>query len=162
MAATHSRNKVKANTLSQLKRDYPQFVFAAGTSHMWSALTKTITYKRTETGEKGMPSILHELGHALLGHNAFKSDVDLIRLERDAWDKAVEIAQIYDVTISNKHIESCIDTYRDWLYARSLCPECKQCGIQTASTLYQCVFCSHRWQVSPSRLCRVVRRNVTK
>lgn len=161
MAAMHSHNKVKDRVIEELKRDYPQFVFNAGTSHMWSALTNTITYKSTDTGQKSVPSILHELGHALLGHNTFKSDVELIKLERDAWDKAVEIAPIYDVKISKKHVERCIDTYRDWLYARSLCPECKQCGLQTASTLYQCVFCSHRWQVSPSRLCRVVRRNVT-
>jgi hypothetical protein len=83
-------------------------------------------------------------------------------MERDAWDKAIQIGKDFGLDIPTEHIEYCLDTYRDWLYARSLCPICHQCGLQSSKTAYTCVFCSTSWSVSKSRLCRVTRRTTTK
>ena len=159
MVATPSLPKTKKGLLKVLDIDYPAISFRAGTSFMWSHHDSAITYPiQAEYKPSFIWSLLHELGHALLSHEDFKHDLDLVRLERDAWDKARELSIVYGTEIPDDHIEACIDTYRDWLYARSLCPNCHQCGLQTARTEYGCAFCSKRWTVSESRLCRVSRR----
>ena len=160
MAVTPSPSKSKTDLLKELHKAYTGITYAAGDSFMWSATEHTVYYPARSHTKTFPYSLLHETGHALLVHNSFKSDIDLIKMERDAWDKACEIAPRFDIDIPGDFIESCMDTYRDWLYARSLCPHCKQCGIQTASTEYTCVFCRAKWKVSKSRLCKVTRRRV--
>jgi len=160
MAAMHSLAKSKTGLIAALKTAYPKLKFQKGQSFVWSPTDATVHYTSARDDTFAY-SLLHEVGHALLEHSTFKSDLDLLKLERDAWDTAVELSAAYSVEIPDEHIEHCIDTYRDWLYARSLCPNCKQCGLQTAKTMYQCVFCNHAWIVSESRLCKVTRRRVS-
>lgn len=163
MAVTHSERKAKTDLLGRLLNDHPAITFRSGSSFAWSQHELTITYPGDSIGSPSFAwSILHELGHALLGHETFTHDLSLIRLERDAWDRARELSVDYGVEIPDEHIEACMDSYRDWLYARSLCPHCHQCGIQTERTMYSCVFCNYAWNVSESRLCRTTRRNVQK
>ena len=160
MAATRSQHKSKSLILQSLKKAYPELVFKAGDVFMWSARENTVYFPARSTKPTFPFSLLHETGHALLGHKEFSSDLGLLKMERDAWDKACEIAHEFDVEVPADFVEECMDTYRDWLYARSLCPHCHQCGIQTEKTTYSCVFCRHHWTVSESRLCRVTRRDV--
>lgn len=163
MVAMHSPSKAKTVLVEQLKKHYPAISFLPGLSFVWSPIELVVTYDLTDNkSDTFVFSLLHEVGHALLEHNNFTSDLSLVKIERDAWNKAVEIAVDYGVEIPDVHIESCIDTYRDWLHARSLCPNCHQCGVQTSKTSYSCVFCRHHWAVSESRLCRVTRRSIKK
>ena len=163
MAVMHSPNKAKTVLVEQLQNHYPSISFVPGGSFIWSPAENIVTYDLTDKKPGAFAySLLHELGHALLEHNNFTSDISLVIIERDAWDMAEKIAVDYDVRIPSEHIESCIDTYRDWLHARSLCPNCQQCGLQTSKTSYSCVFCRHHWAVSESRLCRVTRRSIKK
>src|SRR5574344_340272 len=48
--------------------------------------------------------LLHELGHALLGHSVYKHDIELIAIERAAWDQALKISTDYKVKISDELI----------------------------------------------------------
>lgn len=133
--------------------------FLKGESFSWNHATRTITFNPSDP--LASVYLLHELGHALLKHADFRHDVELLQIERAAWDKATEIAKQYDIHIDSDTIEDSLDTYRDWLHNRSLCPECNATGIQTGTLMYRCVACGVSWQVNEARTC-ALRRFSTK
>lgn len=150
-------------TLDDIRSTFPELKFAAGSVFSWSASDSTIYYPiDTDFDNSFLYSLLHEIAHGLLVHNSFTNDLNLISLERDAWEKSKKIAQSLGTNVDEEHIEKCMDTYRDWLYTRSLCPNCHQCGLQTSKTTYECIFCNDSWRVSLSRLCKVTRRAIKK
>jgi ribosomal protein RSM22 (predicted rRNA methylase) len=158
MDATLSQPKAYNQLLSRLRHDHPDIVFCPGEVFMWSPRESTVYYPTADKmNTKFCYSLLHEAGHALLKHDKFSSDINLVQIERAAWDKAVELAGKYELDIPDAHIELCIGTYRDWLHARAMCPNCHQCGLQTSKRAYKCIFCQREWQVNESRLCRVTR-----
>ncbi len=106
--------------------------------------------------------LLHEFGHALLGHRTYTRDIDLVTMERAAWERAGELATSYDITLSDELIEQALDSYRDWLHARSLCPTCGATGVQVATGTYHCLACHRDWRVNEARRCGLRRYNVTK
>lgn len=121
----------------------------------WSYSEQAIFY------DNDAAKLLHELGHALLDHRDFVHDVDLLHIERDAWEKARQLAQKYEMEIDDDTVETALDSYRDWLHARSLCPRCHQTGLQDNQTLnYYCVNCPARWQVNDARACGLKRKIV--
>ena len=107
--------------------------------------------------ENAQAYLLHEYCHALLGHHHYEHDIDLIKLERAAWDKAVEMSQAYGIVITEDTIETALDSYRDWLHNRSLCPHCGATGIETASHEYSCPACGTVWHVNEARTCALRR-----
>jgi hypothetical protein len=146
------------NTLSQLQSLFPQLKFTAGKSFSWSPETGEIFYDEARKGRKPIWSLLHETGHALLGHRSYEADFELIRLEVAAWEKAKEIGARLSVTINEDHIQDCLDTYRDWLYKRSICPTCATKALQQEDYAhYRCFNCHTTWRVTPSRFCRAYR-----
>lgn len=152
-------------TLSQLQTLFPGLSFAAGKGFYWSPETREIFYDASRNGDRAIWSLLHETGHALLGHAAYQADFELVRLEVAAWEKAKEIAGDVGVTIDEDHVQDCLDTYRDWLYKRSICPECTTKALQQEDYAhYRCFNCRTTWRVTPSRFCRAYRstRNIKK
>ncbi|MBC7708260.1 hypothetical protein H7Y63_03485 [Polaromonas sp.] len=146
------------STLSQLRLSYPGLSFKPGSQFCWSPEAKEINYKTDATGEAAVWSLLHETGHALLDHNSYQADFQLIRLEVAAWEKAKEVAETLEVVIDEDHIQDCVDTYRDWLYKRSICPTCRtKCLQQNDFVHYRCFNCHTTWRVTPSRFCRAYR-----
>lgn len=144
--------------VSELSKLYPAFQYRAGQRFSWSPLTKEIFYDPEKSQETQVWSILHETGHAILGHYTYKSDLELIRLEIAAWEKAKEIARDLQIVIDEEHLQDCLDTYRDWLHERSICPKCSTKSLQDDDCRhYQCFNCHARWRVSPSRFCRAYR-----
>ena len=163
MAATHLPLKPKLPSLESIRLDNTGIDFVAADLFVWVPTKRTIHFpKQAVKDSEFFYSLLHEIGHAKLEHKDFGSDIELIRLERAAWDMAVVEASRYGYSIPEAHIESCLDTYRDWLYRRSMCPNCEQCGLQTSKMAYKCIFCSSTWAVSKSRLCKVTRRSIKK
>ena len=146
--------------LEQLQKDFPAIDFVAGSSFCWSPQNQRVIYKNSDS-EVANWSILHELGHALLAHQSYQSDIELLLLEVAAWAKAKELGIIYGYQIDEDHIQDCIDSYRDWLDARSTCPECTSNGLQIDSRQYSCFNCQLRWQVTNSRFCRPYRLTKT-
>ena len=146
------------NILAKLQKAYPTIDFVAGPRFYWSPAKTQVIYNFDSPGESTIWSLFHELGHALLGHNTYRSDFELLKLESAAWHKAKELAQPFGHAIDNDHIEDCLDTYRDWLYQRSTCPHCTSCSLQIDPKTYCCFNCGGTWQVSASRLCRAYRR----
>lgn len=145
--------------IEKLKSKSPDVTFVAGDEFGWSPKTKTVTY--SESSPEMEAYLLHEYGHALLDHDAYERDIDLIAMERDAWKTAQETASHYNLTIESGAIEGALDTYRDWMHARALCPACDATGIETSKHEYTCIACRNRWHVNEARRC-ALRRYTTK
>ena len=143
-----------SSLISQLKKDYPQFSYEESSASSWEPGSRTILYaKHTEPAQ-----ILHELGHALLEHEVFTHDISLLSIERAAWMYAKkELANTYSVVISDETIEESLDTYRDWIHKRSLCPHCGVNGVQQTKTTYHCAICGRTWKVNDARSCQLRR-----
>lgn len=156
MAATIMRKAYMEELINRLKADYPDFSFVEGSLLCWSPAQKQIFYN-PNGGAHGIWGVLHEIGHARLGHSSYTSDIELVRKEILAWQEARLLAGHYDFSLDNDHIQDCLDTYRDWLHKRSVCPECAAKGLQTARERYKCINCNNEWRVSSSRFCRPYR-----
>lgn len=141
--------------IDTLRRDYPAIQFEEATEFAWSPSTATISY--TSTLPHAPALLLHELAHAMLEHHAYRRDVELLTMEAAAWEHAKTQAPSYKVTVSEDIIQDHLDTYREWLHARSRCPQCDANGYQTAPQQYQCPACTHRWKVNEARLCALRR-----
>lgn len=142
----------------KLQIKFPHFTYRPGKSFSWSPETKEIFYDDAKPSKSRAWSLLHETGHALLEHNYYDADLELIKLEIAAWEKAKEIAADMGIAIDEDHIQDCLDTYRDWLYERSVCPSCNNKSLQQENIEhYQCFNCHMVWKVTPSRFCRTYR-----
>jgi hypothetical protein len=137
---------------------FPDISYRPGKRFSWSPETSEIFYDNGKPTASCTWSLLHETGHALLEHNCYDADLELIRLEIAAWEKAKEIATELGIAIDENHIQDCLDTYRDWVYQRSVCPRCNNKSLQLEDIVhYQCFNCHLVWKVTPSRFCRTYR-----
>lgn len=144
--------------LEQLQARFPNLQFTASDRFCWSPQTNEIGYDPARHDQAADWSLLHETGHALLGHQSYLADFELLQLEMAAWAKARELAAEFGIIIDEDHIQDCLDTYRDWLYKRSICPHCSTRALQQNDYAhYQCFNCHARWRVTPSRFCRAYR-----
>ncbi len=157
MAATTTSRKASAEFIKRIEADYPQFHFKPGSQEHWSPRTKTITYDESASDDELRYGLLHELAHALLGHDNYRSDFELLKLESQAWETAVKVGRKYKINLDNEHIQDCLDTYRDWLHRRSKCPTCGMHVLQKDARTYQCFNCGASWQVSAGRFARPYR-----
>lgn len=142
--------------IEALKADYPGLTFVVGQHFCWSPGRQEVYYELSGKPES-MFGVLHEIGHARLGHKGYKTDVDLLKKEARAWQEASQLARHYGIALNENHVQDCLDTYRDWLHKRSICPTCGAAGIQGSPNHYNCLNCTDTWEVSTSRFCRPYR-----
>jgi hypothetical protein len=145
--------------LDKLKKTYPAVSFLSSETFYWSPKNKTVYYAANKPHAKW--SLIHELSHALLDHNSYQTDFELLLLEVAAWEKAEHLAAELKIELDKEYVQDCLDTYRDWLHRRSECPTCQMRGLQINPTTYQCTNCLNEWHVSMARFCRPYRRQVT-
>lgn len=148
------------STITKLQIDFPQFSFIKADTYSWSPETNTIFYNfNSENNE----ALLHEVAHALLDHRTFHRDVELLAIERDAWDYAQSnLAPEYLLReINDSIIQQSLDSYRDWLHTRSTCPTCTASGLQITKNTYKCIACTGTWKVNDARNC-ALRRYIIK
>jgi ribosomal protein L37AE/L43A len=151
------------NLLRALRADFPNLKFVKGKSFCWSPATQEVCYLIRDNDSTTSWSLLHETGHAFLNHAEYVLDFELLEMERAAWEKALRLAKRYGISIDKDHIEDCLDTYRDWLHRRSICPSCSTQALQMdKGAAYHCHNCQNTWQVTPSRFCRPYRQNTAK
>lgn len=146
-----------------LKNAYTSLKFNESDRFYWSPKTNEIFYDRHAKGNTAIWSLLHETGHALLKHQNYSHDYDLILIEVEAWEKAKKVAQNFGIEIDPDHIEDCLDTYRDWLDKRCTCPTCGNKSLQdtsqgTSTGKYRCFNCSTVWSVNHDRFRRCYRK----
>lgn len=138
--------------IQKLKALLPKIKFKADDTSRWSYSEQTVYYENN--GEKDIAGLLHEAGHAALGHHSYHLDIDLLEKERQAWEKAEKLLEILDIRIPkfNQSRETALESYRLWLSTRSLCPKCKLAGLQSSKDLsYFCTNCDTNWEVPISR-----------
>jgi len=144
--------------LARIAKDYPDLSFIESAHFSWHAGKKHVGFKKAgKNVEHNMWALLHEIGHALLGHADYKHDIELLQLEVAAWEKARELAGYYQLAIDEDYLQDCLDTYRDWLHMRATCPTCFARSLQSSERLYRCFNCQTEWSVTRSRLCRPYR-----
>ena len=146
--------------IHKLKSEYSQFVFEKSNTFSWSHKNQTIYYDNNSNNFELF--ILHELSHALLNHNIYIYDIELISMEQKAWNKVSDIAQKFNIKIDDNIVQDTLDTYRDWLHSRSTCTECQATGIQTNYQQYKCPVCKNEWKVNEARLCALRRYKIKK
>lgn len=147
--------------IKQLENDFNTLTFSASDVFMWSPHSQTISYNPKKMSEtEGIWSLLHEIGHAQLGHATYHDDLELLIMEVSAWKEAKLIAKTYDIAIDEQHIDSCLETYRNWLHSRSKCVECMTHSLQIDTTTYLCHNCGTKWKVSESQLCHIRKRRI--
>lgn len=140
---------------NRLASDHPSITFIDGIDYRWDPSHTTISVNPEENDPA---ALLHELAHAVLEHTAYRRDINLLAMERDAWSYAVQtLAPQYGVTIDDDTVQEHLDTYRDWLHARSRCPRCTATGIQSSHHSYTCLACRATWQVNDARTCALRR-----
>jgi hypothetical protein len=145
--------------VAKLHLDHPDITFLEGDEFRWSPTDKTIVY-RPDVDDTA--SLLHELSHALLGHADYTKDILLLEMERDAWQYAKQtLGPTHEAQVSDEDIENALDSYRDWLHARSTCPNCHAVGVQIKRKEYKCLACRSKWQVNEARTC-ALRRHVVQ
>ena len=173
---------MSAQIIQTLRERYKDLHFLPSDTYYWSPSDRTVYYKKADRSESGVWSLLHEVGHGILGHTKYYSDFELVRMEMEAWEKAKEIAaglnderrttndelvassvlnSQFSIIINEDHIQDCLDSYRDWLHKRSLCPDCRLSSIQTDAQTYTCVFCHKKWHVTAERFCRPYRKTLS-
>jgi hypothetical protein len=145
--------------LPRLNKDFAQITFAESERFAWSPDKKTVLYN--EKDQNATELLLHELSHGLLGHHDYQKDVELLAMETAAWEKALELAEKYGVNIDDEVSGKHLDTYRDWMHARSTCPHCEATGYQTKKDTYSCVACGGSWRVNEARLCGLKRYSIS-
>lgn len=147
------------NLIGELSKKYPKIKFEESDKFYWSPSTEIVFYNSNSKDlESSKWALLHEVGHALLKHKDYDQDFKLLRMEVLAWEKAKKIAINFAQNIDENHIQDCLDTYRDWIYKRSLCPKCSTISLQNKTdNKYRCFNCSSVWQVSSSKFCRPYR-----
>ena len=149
--------------LRRLEKDYPNLQFIVSGRFSWHAGKQHISYPEAALqNNRGEWALLHELGHALLAHTDYTSDMELLRIEITAWDKARELSENYHVHIDEEYIQDSLDSYRDWLHVRSTCPTCQEHCLQATRDSYRCHNCGTSWHVTQSRLCRPYRKTQKK
>ena len=130
---------MNSRLVDRLKEDYPGLVFREGKKFAFRP-PKTIVLGPLEPFWELLT--LHEVSHAILKHKTFRIDVERLKMEARAWEKARELADYYDVDWDEQFIQEQLDTYRDWLHQKSRCPVCGLTRFQTPDSRYHCPRCS--------------------
>ena len=139
----------KTDFIEALKQEFGQFSFVSGPRFKWKP-PKTVYFEQNSTYPLQYFALLtlHELGHALCSHKDYKTDVERLKIESEAWQRAKCLIsehqnwqKTYGITYDEDFAESELDSYRDWLHRRSKCRNCGLTRFQTEDGLYHCPNC---------------------
>lgn len=130
--------------LEKIKLDYPNVKFISSDFFSYSFSNQSINLNLNDIN---LPTLLlHELAHYCLKHKMFKYDIELLDMERKAWEYASNtLAPKYKVAINTECKEESIESYRNWIYERSKCPNCQSTGFQNKDASYTCIDCNTTW-----------------
>lgn len=126
--------------IQQLRSDFPEFKFIKGNKFAFRP-PKTVVLGPSEPFWEFLA--LHEVSHAILKHKTFRMDVERLRMENEAWEKARELALRYNIEVNEDLIQDQLDTYRDWLHTKSKCKKCGLTCYQTPDGVYHCPRCEN-------------------
>ncbi|MBR3122378.1 hypothetical protein IKF28_02975 [Candidatus Saccharibacteria bacterium] len=125
---------------NQVRNDFSDFSFRQGKKFAFRP-PKTVIIGPNEAHDDLL--LLHEVSHAVLKHRDFKTNIERLKMESEAWEKAKELANKYKIEVDEDFIQDELDTYRDWLHKKSRCPKCGLTRFQTPDGLYHCPRCEN-------------------
>ncbi len=132
---------MEVNTfIEQLEQDFPELRFRVGKKFAFRPPRTVVFEQKNDTGEWRL-RLMHELGHATLGHRTFRTDPERLKMEAEAWGQAERLCRRYQIEFDQEFAEVQLDSYRDWLHRRSKCPQCGLTRYQTAEGGYRCPGC---------------------
>ena len=126
--------------IAKIRNDYPALVIESGERAQFTPPNKLFYAPSTTPLE-----LLHELGHYLTKRHSYTSDIELVRIESEAWEQAHDLCAKYQVKWDDDVAQDHLDTYRDWLHVASLCKNCNLAGYQDDAGLYHCALCGAKW-----------------
>lgn len=132
--------KLKA-LVNKLQQDYPEITFEESETFTFCP-PKTILFN-PDSDKKLL--LLHELGHFLDHDQDYSSDIALLRIEANAWERAKKLCEQYSVKWDEDFAQAKLDSYRDWLHQASLCKICEINGYQDKNGNYHCPLCGQKW-----------------
>jgi len=139
--------RAMSSLIKNLESKFPDITFAEGPRAHWSPDTQTVYYNPKEQHADWV--LLHETSHAALNHHRYVRDIELLDIEREAWNYAVEqLAPQCSLAIDPTFIETQLDTYRDWIHSKSTCPHCQSNGFERQKHSYCCPHCGSSWQTN--------------
>lgn len=141
--------------IKRLKADYPEIKFRNKTKRFSYQLRGAVPVVFLGEPQPNFALLtLHELGHALCKHKDYKVDVERIKIESAAWERAKTVLLEYRKKAQTEtglatilpewdedFVQDKMDTYRDWLHARSRCKKCGLTRYQTDDGKYHCPRC---------------------
>lgn len=133
-----------ATVLAKVRGDYLDLKFVSGRKFAFRPpRTIVIPFASLETIEdaRDVQLLFHEIGHAIMGHRDFKTEVGRLKMEVEAWEKARELAERYGVEFDEELALTELDSYREWLHQKSRCPRCGLTRFQTPDSLWHCPRC---------------------
>lgn len=131
-----------ARLLARLEADFPKLRFRPGKKFAFRPPRSIIYEECVEDEHKNLEmQLLHEMGHAILGHRSWGMDLERVKMESAAWVEAEKLCERYGVKYDEEFAEGELDSYRDWLYARSTCEQCGLTMYQTPDGEYHCPQC---------------------
>lgn len=129
-----------ANLITNIQDKYPELEFLAGDRFKFTPPNK-IFY----CDDQPPLLLLHELGHYTSKHYDYSGDIELVHIEALAWQEAKQHCASFGVEWDEDFAQDCLDSYRNWLYANSLCPICNLSGYQDNFGIYHCPLCNKTW-----------------
>ena len=131
---------IEMKLISVLERDFPEYRFKWGQKFAFQP-PRTIKIGPRESNWRLL--LLHEMGHAILRHKGFKTNIRRLKMEMEAWEKARELAVKYKVKFDDDVVQEELDTYRNWLHQKSRCPKCGLTRFETPDGQYHCPQCEN-------------------
>ena len=138
MVATSTLNVKNSQFIAKLQADYPEFNIKSGSKFAFRP-PKTIFWGPPQPNFALLT--LHELAHALCKHKDYATHIERIKIESEAWERAKTLCDEYAIAWDEDFVQEQLDTYRDWLHAKSLCPTCRLTRFQTPDGTYHCPRC---------------------
>ena len=140
-----------SHLINHLKQTYPDLHFAYGGRFKYRYPSHiTLENPKNSTTPPTFFALLtlHELGHALCNHKDYTTDVQRLKIEREAWETAktvyLELPEILKTfPWDENYVEDSLDTYRAWLHTKSACKNCGLTCYQTEDGAYHCPRCEN-------------------
>ena len=126
--------------IERARVDYPSLRFVEGRKFAWRP-PRTVVIGPEEEYDSLL--FLHELGHATLEHQNYRTDVERLKIEAEAWAEARKLAKKYGVEWDEEVAQAELDSYRDWLHRRARCKVCGLTRYQTEDGVYHCPRCEN-------------------
>jgi hypothetical protein len=131
--------------LLSLKNEYNNYSWRLGTRFKYRP-EKTIIIDKNSPAPWPYFALLtlHELGHALSSHKDHKTDVERLKIESEAWQRAkreIDAHENWGIEYDEEFAEYELDSYRDWLHQKSKCKKCGLTRYQTKDGIYHCPEC---------------------